>query len=243
MLAVSAHRVGGLVGALRPSRGRAAAAGEEQDLGLRPVERLGLVLGENGAGRVLQGDLLHVAGLEADGAGEGDKGGSVRAERRAAGLAALDRLHGDGAGGEAGVQDRARLVREGRGPQGGAPAAGAGRRGRRGRRARRERVHDPAVLPDGEVEVRVLGEARQADAADRLPGLDEVARLRAQAALGHVAVLGFQTVGVGDDEAVAALRPLHRLAPPGGADGDVGHVVPRPQHAAVRGGQHVHLGS
>jgi hypothetical protein len=86
--------------------------------------------------------------------------------------------------------------------------------------------------------MRELGHAGQADPAEALARRHHVAGLHREAALGHVAVLGFPALAVLDHEPVAAFHGLDALAPAPG-DGDILHPVADPQDLAARGREHV----
>ena len=96
-------------------------------------------------------------------------------------------------------------------------------------------------MPHGEMQVRILGKARETDPADRTPRLDLVARLDQHTAGGHVAILGFPLPRMADDDAVSTFGVTHRLASRFYVS-TVRSVVASAKNAAPRGRAHIDTG-
>ena len=92
------------------------------------------------------------------------------------------------------------------------------------------------------MKVRKLGVAGQADQSDRLAFRDPIAGFDADAALGHVAVLGVPAIVVVENDPVAAFFPRY-FGVANAAHRDVGHAVPCADYAAGCGCQHFNAGT
>ena len=102
-------------------------------------------------------------------------------------------------------------------------------------------VCNQAPMPDGEMEMRIFGEPREADAAERLPSLDMIAGLYLQAATGQMAVLGFPMFRMFDQDAVAAFDIADRFTLRF-AESAVWRAVARAENATACGSENFHAG-
>src|SRR5215212_8350355 len=96
-----------------------------------------------------------------------------------------------------------------------------------------KRVHDLAVVPYREMNVRKFSGPGKPDQADGLACADRIAHLDAQTAFSHVAILGAPAIAVLDNDTIAAFLSRDGLFG-AGANGNVFYAIPYAGYRSCR---------